>query len=307
MPTRSAGFGRAFPASLALTPYDRGASPLAWAPRAAAPQLSPTSPARAPAPALDLDALLDQIRTALGGFLGERAPDGAPAAAGPASGTGPSRPERDGRPSANTVRPGATSVSTPTVPAVRSAAGAAPAGFGIPGRRPAAAGGLPAATAGIGSSTDDLAGWNMGPVDMTYAGPALSALGAVVPGAGLLGLLGNGYNLAQYSDTMAAEGIPGLSLGQVLGGLLGWNAWGQGTADPLANAFDVVDGRYTLKPDVGRPDLRNPGFGRPTAGEGSPTDIRPRVGGPSAGRGSPGTDDRSQIAAGIGPGSGEIY
>lgn len=161
------------------------------------------------------------------------------------------------------------------------------------------------------SSMADRAPWNFGPIDMSIAGPALSGLGMALPGAGLIGLLGNGYNLAQYGDTMAAEGIPGLSFGQVIGGLLGMNSWGRGTADPLQNAFDTTEGQYgpvmQLKPGVGRPDLRNPSFGT-RASAGAPMDLRTRVGSPSAGRGATaGTDDRSQIAAGVGPGLGGQY
>lgn len=161
------------------------------------------------------------------------------------------------------------------------------------------------------SSMADRSSWNFGPLDMSVAGPVLSGLGMAVPGAGLLGLLGNGYNLAQYDDTMAAEGIPGLSFGQVIGGLLGANSWGRGTADPLQNAFNTTEGQYgpvmQLKSGVGRPDLRNPNFGT-RASAGAPMDLRTRVGSPSAGRGATaGTDDRSQIAAGVGTGLGGLY
>lgn len=67
----------------------------------------------------------------------------------------------------------------------------------------------------------------LGPIDMTYAGPALSLGGLAVPGLGLLGVAANAYNTVA-SDQIAGSLGGYLDFGQWLGGLLGLNDYGQG-------------------------------------------------------------------------------
>jgi hypothetical protein len=243
-------------------------------------------------------------------------------------------------------------------PVTRPAAGYGPGGtlggFGVPGQRPPAPtgavagtqgtqvptmGGVPAPSlapsAGPLTGTNALAGNPVQPggyaltpgysgVPMGLLGTGLSiASAAGVPGAGLLGMGLNGYNTYEYDDARRTQGLPGLSFGQWLGGILGLNGYGSGAPNALQSL-----GRATLPSGtqvVGNTEARTPnnaGFGTRTAG--GPMQLNPgysapgffgRMFGDSTGVGA--TDrttggdrmgrDVSQVAAGVGVGSGGIY
>lgn len=100
------------------------------------------------------------------------------------------------------------------------------------------------------------------------------------------------------------------------------NSWGRGTADPLSRGFDIssvpdsgLGGTYTRRSDIS-PNaglmpgtMRNPNFGNPVAGPGSPTDIRGVISAPGR---APGASYDRGVGTGpvdsrIGPGTGGLY
>jgi hypothetical protein len=95
-------------------------------------------------------------------------------------------------------------------------------------------------------------GGGLGPVDMSIAGPVLSGVsllgGPIGLAASALGALGGGYN-TWASDQLAGQLGGGLSWDQVLGGLFGFNRYGQGTY--TGAPFNLLDPNATWEPTPG--------------------------------------------------------